>query len=281
MATTIRGVLAFALGALSFAVMTLGWAGCHGGGAVSSAEWAAGGESGNSAKAAMDAHSQSANWLAVDGPSAAAAARSLALSAAEQMVQEGMAETRAKHLSADLQIVLASAFTPDFDAYNRLMTSKGARLDKIADGFVQAMLDWKIYAEGTPDLAPTRPIDRRVRFMWNHPAERGMQWKTVRPSSLEVGFGLVAEANTPEWPYSGHYAQLSLYAPQSGRLTEADGKRLNKTKDAAWVMFEGQFASGMQTRMKINFYYDADALTWFPVTVVIGPDKNHRPFPMQ
>ncbi len=160
------------------------------------------------------------------------------------------------------------------------MTLQGASLDEIGSGFASAMVEWELYPSSTPELALALSLESRVRYLWNHPRERNVEIVSARLSSIKVGFGLVGEANTPEWPYAGHYAQLSLYSPKRGRLMEEEGTRISKTRDAAWIMFEGRFASGMTTRMKINFYFDVEVGDWVPLTVVFGTDGDHRPFPM-
>jgi len=245
-----------------------------------STPFAASDQSNHGREGTVDLPDGHAGWIRMEAPTRDQHLKWISTSASQRFVASGMSEMKATKLADDLLIILTSMIKPDFDAYDRLMTSKGAHLDKLAEGFTSAMLEWKIYPAETHALFAEKNISQRIRYIWNHPAERDVEWTALRPESLTIGFGLIAESNTPEWPYSGHYAQFSVYAPQSGRLKEKEGKILNQSKDSAWVMLEGRFTSGMQTRMKINFYYDEAAGTWIPIAVVFGTDQGHRPFPM-
>lgn len=196
------------------------------------------------------------------------------------LVDGGMTTERSRLLEDDLVTIMKSLFSPDYDLYDKLMASKGCQLDTIADGFSNAVVEWKLYPDETPDLAADAPTRTRVRYLWNHPDKRNFQWSAFRPASTIFGFGMVLEYNSPDWPYQGVYSQLSMYIPASGRLQQEDGDRLSRSKDAVWFLVEGRFASGMQTRMRIELYYDSKVNTWIPIYIHLGNDGKHRPFPM-
>lgn len=249
--------------------------------------WTRGPANGSSGSAAIAADAAGADdrgaergWISVANADAASAAARIAGEAKERWLAKGMAPEKAGQLGDDVSTVLTAIFAPDFDVYHRHMAARGLSLDEIASGFASAMLEWEIYPASVPELAPDRTVEEKIRYLWDHPRERDAAFESVRPSSLMVGFGLMAESNTPEWPYAGHYAQLSLYAPKGGRLMEEEGTRTSRSKDSAWIMFEGRFRGGMRTRVKVHFYFDEAAGVWIPVTVVFGTDGAHRPFPM-
>lgn len=219
-------------------------------------------------------------WISVTGAHAAIASAGIASTAKASWLEKGLVEDKAASLAQDASTVLAAIFAPEFDSYLRHMTERGLFLDKIADGLASAMVEWELYPASIPDLAPERPLQERVRYPWNHPRERNAELESVRPSSLRVGFGLTTRYNSSTWPYAGYYAQDTLFAPQTWRLKQEDGDRLSQTNDSAWIMLECRFRGGMQTRMKIKFYFDADTGVWVPLIVVFGTDGLHRPFPM-
>ncbi|MCC5787817.1 MAG: hypothetical protein JJU33_14080 [Phycisphaerales bacterium] len=227
-----------------------------------------------------EAHDESA-WSAVAGLEAASeVAQQIAEKAERQWVELGQDEEKAAQLGRDAQTVLTAMFAPDFDTYHRHMTERGLFLDMVAATVAQRMVDREIYPDSVPELNFDAPLVTQVRYLWNHPRERGVEFESVRLSTLRVGFGLTTVAGTPDWPYMGEYGQGSLYAPRSGRLGGVERARLAETKDSAWVMIEGRFTSGMRTRMKIHFYLDSKAEVWVPVTVSFGTDGDFRPFPM-
>ncbi len=227
-----------------------------------------------------EAHDESA-WSAVAGIEAALeVAEQIAAEAERRWVEMGQDEEKAAQLGRDLQTILTAKFAPDFDTYHEHMTERGMSLDMIAGGFAEMMLEFELYSRSIPELAADAPVDGKIRHIWNNPRERGAAFESVRISSFNAGFGLAGRVNTLEWPYMGAIGQSSLYVPRSGRLSQQEGERLTQTKNSAWVMFEGRFSSGLQTRMRINFYFDADAEVWVPVTTSLGPDRNFRPYPM-
>lgn len=269
----IRVALAVLVGGVSIVVIGCAWARRTGDGNSGPASTEAD-------VAGADDRSADRGWIRVANADAASVAARIAGEAKGRWLAKGMAEEKAARLGNDVSTVLTAIFAPDFDTYHRHMSARGLSLDKIASGFVSAMLEWEIYPSSAPELAAERTVEEKIRYLWNNPRERDAAFESVRPSSLMIGFGLMAESNTPEWPYAGHYAQLSLYAPKGGRLMEEEGTRISKSKDSAWIMLEGRFRSGMKTRMKLNFYFDEAAGVWIPVTAVFGTDGAHRPFPM-
>lgn len=219
-------------------------------------------------------------WIPVGSPTIREDIRSSVSAGMSAIIEGGMTSERSAQLETDLATILTSLFTPDFDLYDKLLNTKGCQLDTIADGFSNAVIDWKLYPDDVPELAANAATKTRVKYLWNHPDERNFRWSAFRPASTTLGFGMVFQYNSPEWPHQGVYSQLSLYIPSSGRLREADGERLSRSKDAVWVMVEGKFASGMRTRMRIELYFDSNASTWIPVYIHLGNDGKHRPFPM-
>lgn len=196
----------------------------------------------------------------------------------QQWIQAGLGLDTAHRLERDVAAILAAIFEPNFDTYDEVMYRKGLALDAMAPAYCEAMVEWKLYSRD--DLPVDMTTRDKVRHLWNNPARRNTEWHSVRLPSVRAGFGLVHEAETVEWPYAGAYSQLSLYAPLAGRLTVAEGMRINTTKESAWIMMEGRFASGMRTHIKINWYYDENGAGWVPITIVFGTDGAHRPFPM-
>jgi hypothetical protein len=219
-------------------------------------------------------------WTPVDSPTLDAEIGAAVASGMKVLVDGGMSEERSVQLRQDVVTIFTSIFTPDFDRYHTLMTSKGCRFDTIADGFSNAVVGWSLYPDGTPELSASEPTRTRVRYLWNHPDERNFRWVAFRPGSVSFGFGMEYEYNSADWPYQGVYSQLSLYIPSTGRLMQEEGDRLSRSKDAVWVTVEGRFKSGMQTRMRIELYYDSLVKAWIPVYIHLGNDGKHRPFPM-
>jgi hypothetical protein len=230
----IRVALAVLVGGVSIVVPGCAWT-------RGPADGSSGPAAGVADAAGADDRGAERGWISVAHADAASAAARIAGEAKERWLAKGMAAEKAGRLGDDVSTVLTAIFAPDFDIYHRHMAARGLSLDEIASGFASAMLEWEIYPASAPELAPDRTVEEKIRYLWDHPRERDAAFESVRPSSLMVGFGLMAESNTPEWPYAGHYAQLSLYAPKGGRLTEEEGTRLSRSKDSAWIMLEGRF----------------------------------------
>lgn len=219
-------------------------------------------------------------WSAITGESSASVASLLGRTARDVWISIGMDEAKAAQLSDDIRIILTAIFTPDFQTYHNHMTSRGLVPDSMANALVDAFVEWDLYSAALPALSPEAGELQRLEYVWNHPHERRVEWRSFRVDSIIAGFGLVSIANSREWPHHGFYTQFSVYAPKHGRLMEAEGHALNRSKDSAWIMFEGRFMSGMQTHIKLNFYYDALTEVWIPLNIVFGTDGDHRPFPL-
>lgn len=227
-----------------------------------------------------EAHDESA-WSAVAGLEAASeVAKQIAAEAERRWVEMGQDEEKATQLGRDVQTILTAIFAPDFDTYHEHMTERGMFLDKVAAATAQSAVDQELYPDSVPELHLDAPLVTQIRYIWNRPRERGVEFESVRLSTLRVGFGLTSVAGTPDWPYMGVYGRGSVYAPRSGRLDREERARLTETKDSAWVMIEGRFSGGMRTRMKIHFYLDSESEVWVPLTISFGPDGDFRPFPM-
>lgn len=218
-------------------------------------------------------------WRLVAGKEARVAAEELAERAREQWVQDGLSAQRAELLADDVAALFTAYFEPNFDAYYERMNANGLRLGP-SESFCKRMIEWTLYAKDDPGLASELPEVDRVRHLWNTPAVRRAEWQSVRPSSLLCGFGLVAQAGSAEFPSTGWYAQWSLFLPPSGPLSQVEGERLTQSKESAWILLEGRFAGGMQTHVRVNFYFDSGIERWVPITTVWGSDGMHRPFPM-
>lgn len=221
-----------------------------------------------------------AEWTHVGGSDSMPIASEIATAAKREWIANGLDEAKATQLSDDVGIILTALFTPDFQKYHHLMTSRGLALDAMATSLADQLIAWEFYPANTPELASDRPIEQRIAYVWNHPNERRVEWSSVRIPSLAVGFGLVIDGREHAWPYPGNYAQMSVYIPPHGRLTVTDGEAVNASKDSAWISIEGRFKSGMQTRTRINFYYDKSMANWVPLNIVFGTDGDHRPFPL-
>jgi hypothetical protein len=221
-------------------------------------------------------------WRDVRGENAKLSAVAVATLAGAKFRHGGMSAEFANMLQADVQVVFESMFAPDFDVYRSLMESKGCRLDRLAAGFIKAMAEWRVYEEYPKEFESQWSAMEKVRFLWNHPGPRNVDWKEVRLDSVECGVGLTVTTGSAEWPYHGGYGQASLFAPSSGRLSNRRGTELDESGDwkAVWVSVEGRFASGMQTRLRINFYLDESINQWIPVTLIFGEDGEHKPFGM-
>lgn len=223
-----------------------------------------------------------AGWQPVAGHDAAGVARSIASVLEPKFLELGIAELRAAQLRKDVEIILWAMFEPNYDIYDDMMKIKGASMsDLAAPGFTNKMLEYGFYPKEQPELSESVDVTERIRFLWNHPAQRDAEWLSVDTDTVSCGRGLVALCGSPEWPSQGMYWQLSLYTPMGGRLMQEQGERLNQGEgDAVWIRVDGVFRSGMRNSMRINFYYDEEGQFWFPVTMCFGLDGEHRPFPM-
>lgn len=228
----------------------------------------------------VNPESDPTDWPLVSGSGSSAVALQIATTAKSQWIAKGMEDIKATKLADDVAVVLQSVFAPDFEKYHAHMISRGCSLDAMATALTDQFIEWEFYTAATPELAPSQSIERRFAYVWNHAEERRADWSSVRLSSLAVGFGLVIEGEPSEWPYPGHYAQMSVYTPPNGRLSVTDGEAINESKDSAWLVIEGRFKNGMQTRARINFYYDNSLSNWIPLNIVFGTDGEHRPFPL-
>lgn len=260
---SVRGIVAGIAGAACVVVVTFAWTlGCEPNRAVPSR---------NAALSVPDSE-----WTATSESSVVASR--VAGIGRQRWTEAGLGADTADRLERDVAAVLGAIFEPNFDVFDEVMTRKGLALDEMASAYCEAMIEWSLYSHD--DLPATMTTRDKVRQLWNNPAPRSAEWRALRLSSVRAGFGLVHEAQTAEWPYAGSYSQLSLYAPLAGRLTVTEGMRISRTKESAWIMMEGKFASGMRTHVKINWYYDESGAGWVPITIVFGTDGAHRPFPM-
>lgn len=219
-------------------------------------------------------------WLPVDTAPDKTSQR-IARTFVEQLAHQEVPSEHLGQLETATADLIRSLMIPDFDAYHRLMTANGADLDVvIADGYIAQLIEWGVYPAATPELASTRSIVDRLRYVWNTPSPRRLRWLAVNIESQTSGTGLVALSNSEAWPFSGYYSQMSLYAPKSGRLTQSDGARLNKTKQSVWIRLDIRCESDLTTKIRINFYFDQLSKTWYPVTTLIGNNWNVRGLPI-
>lgn len=208
------------------------------------------------------------------------AAAQIAKTAGKAWPELGVIPDHAQALEQDLERVLIAIFTADFSIYEAFMAERGSKLDEIARGFTDAMIEYGLYDPKQPELAEDLPDADRLRYIWNNPAPRRMAFAVVDPDSTRPGIGFNTMNNSPDWPHPGHYGQLSLYAPVTGRLQEAEGVTLYHSPRAAWVTFKATMQSGMQTRFCLHFVYNKTARAWIPFNIEMAPDGDHRPFPI-
>jgi hypothetical protein len=219
--------------------------------------------------------------LHMSGQLSRADLQKLARNLGAQLERLQVPSDRVRRLESDIEVIIWAFQTPDFDAYDRLLVSKGLSPHDLADGFTDGLIEWGVYDRTVAELQPSRSRTEKLRFIWNSPSPRSFKWVAIDTESPLAGTGLVSISGTPSWPYDGYYAQMSMYAPRAGRLTETEGARVNKTHESAWILLKVRFEENLETGVRINFYYDAKLGTWVPSSILLGNNwKDVRPIPV-
>lgn len=155
-------------------------------------------------------------------------------------------------------------------------------LDQIAEGFVEAMVTWKVAGldSGSGTLNDL-PLRERVRALWNDPRARRLEWSQIDPQTVAAGRGAAFTFESSEWPHKGYYSQLSLYAPAQGRLVQGQLEKANLAGRLVWLRFDGLSKRGLKRSTLIRFLLDEESGQWTPISIMISPeDPDVRPFPM-
>ena len=150
----------------------------------------------------------------------------IAKTAGKAWPELGVIPDHAQALEQDLERVLIAIFTADFSIYEAFMAERGSKLDEIAKGFADAMIEYGLYDPKQPELAEDLPDADRVRYIWNNPTPRRMAFAVVDSDSTRPGIGFNTMNNSPDWPHPD-ITDDELLAPPQDACNKPTGRTVH------------------------------------------------------
>lgn len=227
------------------------------------------------------AHATSAIGGRLDLATFEAKARA-AISTAERNLREtDESVVHVDELLTDARETILALCSSEPDSYLRFRDAKGMVLSvPAAIGMAEFFHDRKIISSAPPKNPSAVEI---MRFLWSTRSERRMDIADIIPELTRAGRGTLINSKSPNtWPY-GSAAQFSgcLFDGPSGRVSRADGERLNDTDRSAHVVFGVLLADGATAHIRLNYFYDDRAKIWVPVTIATGSSaRDFWPWPV-